>query len=193
MEIKAWISRGVLASVCLLAASGVAAAQITTGSIAGTVKDAQGGVIPGATIILISESQNTQSAPVVTNETGDFVFVNVKSDTYSLEVTMPSFKTIRKTGVRVGAAERVSVGTLSIEPGGVAETVEVKGESPMVQASSGERSFTVDTEAVANLPLLGRSFTQLASLAPGVTGTSRIGEVTDRAGVVEVDGVLLSE
>src|SRR6185436_5192158 len=182
MEIKAWISRGVLASVCLLAASGVAAAQITTGSIAGTVKDAQGGVIPGATIILISESQNTQSAPVVTNETGDFVFVNVKSDTYSLEVTMPSFKTIRKTGVRVGAAERVSVGTLSIEPGGVAETVEVKGESPMVQASSGERSFTVDTEAVTNLPLLGRSFTQLASLAPGVTGTSRIGDRSSTGG-----------
>src|SRR6476620_6330895 len=192
MEIKAWISRGVLASVCLLAASGVAAAQITTGSIAGTVKDAQGGVIPGATIILISESQNTQSAPIVTNETGDFVLVYVKSYTYSLEVTMPSFKTIRKTGVRVGAAERVSVGTLSIEPGGVAETVEVKGESPMVQASSGERSFTVTTDAVQNLPIQGRSFTQLAALAPGVTGTTRIGDRSSTGGGdtnVQMDGV----
>jgi hypothetical protein len=192
MEMRAWISRGVLASVCLLAATGIALAQITTGSIAGTIKDAQGGVIPGATVVLISESQNTQSAPVVTNATGDFVFVNVKSDTYSLEVTMPSFKTIRKTGVRLGAAERVSVGTLTIEPGGVAETVEVKGESPMVQASSGERSFTVDTEAVQNLPLIGRSFTQLASLAPGVTGTSRIGDRSSTGGGdtnVQMDGV----
>jgi len=124
MALKARILRGVLAPICLLAGTEIAMAQITTGSIAGTIKDAQGGVIPGATVILISESQNTQSAPVVTNETGDFVFVNVKSDTYSLEVTMPSFKTIRKTGVRVGAAERVSVGTMAIEPGGVAETVE---------------------------------------------------------------------
>ena len=192
MALKARILRGVLAPICLLAGTEIAMAQITTGSIAGTIKDAQGGVIPGATVILISESQNTQSAPVVTNETGDFVFVNVKSDTYSLEVTMPSFKTIRKTGVRVGAAERVSVGTMAIEPGGVAETVEVKGESPVVQASSGERSFTVDTEAVTNLPLLGRSFTQLASLAPGVTGTSRIGDRSSTGGGdtnVQMDGV----
>ena len=95
MALKARILRGVLAPICLVAGTEIAMAQITTGSIAGTIKDAQGGVIPGATVILISESQNTQSAPVVTNETGDFVFVNVKSDTYSLEVTMPSFKTIR--------------------------------------------------------------------------------------------------
>jgi hypothetical protein len=191
MAMKARLQRGLIAAVFLLGAS-IASAQITTGSIAGTVKDAQGGVIPGANVILTSESQNTTSAPVVTNGTGDFVFVNVKSDTYTIEVSMPSFKTIKKTGVRLGAAERVSIGTLIIEPGGVAETVLVKGESPMVQASSGERSFTVDTEAVQNLPLLGRSFTQLASLAPGVTGTSRIGDRASTGGGdtnVQMDGV----
>src|SRR6185436_20973712 len=79
---------------CLLAGPLTAYAQVTTGSIGGTVKDAQGGVIPGATVILISETQNTRSTPVVTNETGDFVFVNVKSDTYMLEVTMDAFKTV---------------------------------------------------------------------------------------------------
>src|SRR5829696_4602434 len=109
MVLKARLRLAVIAAACVLAAS-AAFAQITTGSIAGTVKDPQGGVIPGATVILISESQNTKSAPVVTNEAGDFVFVNAKSDTYTVEITMSSFKTIRKTGVRVGAAERVSVG-----------------------------------------------------------------------------------
>jgi hypothetical protein len=191
MVLKARLRLAVVAAACVLAAS-AAFAQITTGSIAGTVKDPQGGVIPGATVILISESQNTKSAPVVTNEAGDFVFVNAKSDTYTVEITMSSFKTIRKTGVRVGAAERVSIGTLTIEPGGVTETVVVKGEAPVVQASSGERSFTVDTEAVQNLPLLGRSFTQLASLAPGVTGTSRIGDRASTGGGdtnVQMDGV----
>jgi hypothetical protein len=191
MGVKARLRLGMIAGVCLLGAT-AASAQITTGSIAGTVKDAQGGVIPGATAILISESQNTKSAPVVTNETGAFVFVNVKSDTYTVEITMPSFKTIRKTGVRLGAAERITIGTIIIEPGGVAETVVVKGEAPLVQASSGERSFTVDTEAVQNLPLLGRSFTQLASLAPGVTGTSRIGDRSSTGGGdtnVQMDGV----
>ena len=52
-------------------------AQITTGTVAGTVKDAQGGAIPGATVTLVSESHGTKSAPVVTSDTGDFVFANV--------------------------------------------------------------------------------------------------------------------
>ena len=51
-----------------------AAAQITTGNIGGMVQDDQGGVIPGATVVLVSESRNTRSAPVVTNEAGSIVF-----------------------------------------------------------------------------------------------------------------------
>ena len=50
-----------------------AAAQLTTGSLAGVVKDAQGGVIPGATVTLVSETRATRSVPIVTNATGDFV------------------------------------------------------------------------------------------------------------------------
>ena len=78
-----------------------ASAQITTGTLSGTVKDAQGGVIPGATVVLISESKQTKSAPVVTNETGDYTFPNVTPDTYTVEVTMEGFKTLRRKGVQV--------------------------------------------------------------------------------------------
>src|SRR5438093_7405708 len=56
-----------------------------------------------------------------------------------------------------------------LEVGGLTDTVEVKAESPIVQTTSGERSFTVTKEAVENLPLANRSFTELALLAPGVT------------------------
>ena len=79
--------------VCALVAS-PALAQITTGTVAGTVKDAQGGVVPGATVVLISETQGTKSAPAVTNDTGDYVFPNVTPDTYTVEVTMQGFKTV---------------------------------------------------------------------------------------------------
>jgi hypothetical protein len=63
--------------VTLLAGWAPAAAQITTGTVTGTVRDAQGGVIPGATVVLTSESRGTKLAPVVTNETGNFVIPNV--------------------------------------------------------------------------------------------------------------------
>src|SRR4029434_9115119 len=97
------------------------------GCTAGTVKDEQGGVIPGATVTLVSDTKGTKSTPVVTNTTGDFVFPNVSADVYTIQVEMTSFKTLRGSGVTVGAGVRVALGALTIEVGGASETVDVKG------------------------------------------------------------------
>ena len=82
-------------AACLLFGAAVlpASAQITTGNITGTVKDAQGGVIPGATVTLIDEAKGTRSAPATTDETGSYTFPNVTAATYTVEVTMSGFKT----------------------------------------------------------------------------------------------------
>jgi hypothetical protein len=149
-----------------------ASAQITTGSVAGSVKDAQGGVIPGATATLISETKNTRSSPVVTGAQGDFVFINVAPDTYTLEISMPSFKTLKRTGIPVSPGSRTSIEALTLDVGGTTEVIDVKGESPIIQATTGERSFSITTEAVENLPIASRSFIALALLAPGVNGTT---------------------
>ena len=93
-------------------------AQVTTGTVSGTVKDAQGGVVPGATIVLTSEARGTQMAPVVSNETGDFVVPNATADTYTVEVSMASFKTLLRKGVQVSGGDRVALGTLVLEVGG---------------------------------------------------------------------------
>src|SRR5678815_939601 len=159
----------------MVMAAAPARAQVTTGTVSGTVKDAQGGVIPGATVTLTDEARGTKMPSVVTSSTGDFVLVNIAPGTYTVEVTMPSFKTLKRAGVAVSPGSRVSVETLTIEVGGTSEVVDVKGEAPVIQANSGERSFTIPTESVENLPIANRSFTALTSLAPGVTGNNRIG------------------
>jgi hypothetical protein len=82
-------------------------AQVT-GSLGGTVKDAQGGVIPGATITLINEAQTTTSTPVATNDTGDFVFPNIPVGTYTVQVEMPSFNMLKRSGVSVNAGSRTT-------------------------------------------------------------------------------------
>ena len=64
---------GATIALCSLGFGVEVSAQITTGTVSGTVKDAQGGVVPGATVVLISEARGTKSAPAVTNETGDYV------------------------------------------------------------------------------------------------------------------------
>ena len=115
---------------------------------------------------LISETRGTSAAPVISNDTGDFVFANIPADTYTIQVTHSGFKTLRHTGVPVSSGDRVVVGTLALEVGGTIETVSVVGEAPVIQANSGERSYTISTSSVENLPIASRSFTALATLHP---------------------------
>ena len=149
-------------------------------------------MVPGATVTLVSETRGTKSVPVVTNAAGDFVFPNIPADTYTIEVEMPSFKTLRQSGISVNPGPQVSVGALTLEVGGATETVSVKRESPVIQTASGERSFAIPTETVQNLPFASRSFLQLGALAPGVvmngTQVQRLGSIVQSTTVM-MDGV----
>ena len=149
-------------------------AQAASGSVAGSVKDQQNSVIPGATVSLVSATKGT-STETTTNAQGDFTFTNVAGDTYAIKVTMDGFKTLERPNVPVSPGDHVVVPGLVIEVGALNETVTVTGDAPMIQASTGDRSFVVTTEAVQNLPVANRNFANLASIAPGVVGTTRLG------------------
>src|SRR5262249_23014337 len=163
----------VAGSVTLWAAAGTAAppaaGQVMTGTVYGTVTDAQGGVIPGATVILISETRGTKSAPVITRDTGDYVFPNVTADTYTVEVTMSGFKTAKREALAVSPGDRVAVPSIALDVGGGSEMVTVVAERPIIQAQSGERSFTIIPEEVDSLPIVDRTFSTLAAMAPGMS------------------------
>jgi hypothetical protein len=150
-------------------------AQITTGSMGGTVTDAQGAVIPGAKVTLVSETKSFAMTPATTNGSGDFVVTNIAPDTYTVEVAVTSFKTLKRSGVTVNPGERTDMGALELTVGATSDVVSVTGEAALVQTTSAENSFTVQTEATHELPIANRSFTGLAQLAPGVSGTARIG------------------
>jgi hypothetical protein len=171
----------VVAVVALAGAAVDASAQITTGNVTGTVKDAQGAVVPGATVTLIDEARGTKLAPATTDDNGSYVFPNVTAATYTVEVTLAGFKTAQRKGLPVSGGDRVSVPAIVLEVGGQAENVTVVAESPLVQAQSGERSFAVTTVQVENLPINHGNFTSLVALTPGVqeggasAGGTRIG------------------
>jgi hypothetical protein len=145
----------------------VVLAQATTGTMAGTVKDAQGGVIPGATVTMISETRGTTFSGT-TNTTGDFVVSNLPGDTYTVRISMDGFKNTERRNLSLTPGDRMAVGTLVVEQGGVSETVTVSDQAPMIQAQTGDRSFVVSKEAVQNLPVSGRNFASFATLTPGV-------------------------
>ena len=156
----------VAAGLCLLAAAPVAA-QTTSASVAGQVKDAQGGVLPAATVTLTSKTQaNTLTA--TTDAEGRFVFPIVRPDGYVLRVSMQGFKTLERTTVQVSANDRFFAGILTLEVGAITEEVSVTGRVSELQATSGERSYTMESEVIKNIASNGRALFQFATLVPGV-------------------------
>ena len=147
-----------------------AGAQITTGNISGTVKDTQGGVIPGATVVLDERSRAApRSAPVVTNETGD-VRVAERDARRLHRRSHDGFVQDRQARPASGSAAATASACRrsSLEAGGVAETVNVSAEALLVQSQSAERSFAVSSEQIENLPINRQNFTNLMAFAPGV-------------------------
>ncbi len=187
-----WKGQALLGALLALCLAVPAVAQITTGNVAGTIKDAQGGVIPGATVVLVSESRGTKSVPAVTDGNGNYVFANITPDTYTVNVTMPGFKALKRSGVVVTGGDRVAVGSLVLQVGETTESVDVTAEAPMIQAQSGERSAAISTEAIENLPINHGNFASFANLIPGVqsggsTTVNRLGSSSQNN--VMMDGI----
>jgi hypothetical protein len=183
------IVAGLVIALFLLPLS--ALAQITTGSVTGLVVDSTGGVVPRARVILVSESRGTNSAAVLTNDSGDYVFANIAPDTYTVEVTAASFKTLRRTGIVVTGADRVGVPPLTLEVGGTAETVSVTAEGALVQTQSGERSFAVEQRLVESLPVVRGNFTSLVGFVPGVNGADTTSAGGTRLGGASQNNIMM--
>jgi hypothetical protein len=165
----ATLFRAVVMTLVLIGLALPSAAQGVTGTVTGTVKDSTGGFIPGASVTLTSTTRGTRLTTVVTNESGGFVVPNVTADTYTLRIEMDGFRPLERPNVIVNPGSQIALGAFIIEVGTTTEAVTVIAETPVVQALSGERSQTIDTAAVSNLPLLNRSYFAALVLAPGVS------------------------
>jgi hypothetical protein len=170
----------------------VAFAQLTTGTLSATIRDSQSAAIVGATASLLNEGRGTRLPEVASSVAGDIVIPNIPPGTYTLEISLKGFKSLRRSGIAVSAGDQSSLGVLTLEVGTVNESITVSAEAAQLQTQSAERSFTITPTAVQNLPIGNRSFTALASLSPGVSGTSRIGDRASTGGSnnnIMMDGV----
>jgi hypothetical protein len=175
-------SAALAAAIVFCLAAPQVAAQLTTGTVSGSVRDPQAAVVAGATVTLISETRGTRLPVVISNASGDFVLPNVPPDTYTLEINQKGFKTLKRTGIAVSPGDRLGLGPLTIEIGAPSETVTVTAEATLLQTQSAERSSTITLTEIQNVPLLSRIFTNLTAVIPGVTGTSRMGDNSSYSG-----------
>lgn len=140
--------------------------QVAGGSFSGTVTDASGANIPNAQVTI--KNNDTGVARVVTTDaSGFYAAPNLLPGNYEVRVTTSGFATELRTGITltVGAKQVLNV---TMQIGRMAQTVEVIGDTPTVELTSATISAVVNSNTVRELPLNGRSWTDLATLQPGV-------------------------
>jgi hypothetical protein len=130
------------------------------------VQDAQGGVLPGVAVTLTSRTQGNAFTTTTDGE-GRFIFPIVRPDTYSLQVSLEGFKTLERTNLVVSANDKFSAGVLTLDVGQMSEEVTVTSRVSELQTESGERSFTLESQALTNIANNGRALFNFATLVPG--------------------------
>jgi hypothetical protein len=168
MRMKICVSAVTCVVVMLLASAGLA--QTITGQISGTVRDTQGGVLPGVTVTATNVNTGIGRTETTAAD-GAYRFTNLPIGTYSVTAEITGFRKAEKTGFELTADGRITA-DFALSVGGLTETVEVtavRGET--VNRTSGEIARTVDGDQVRELALSGRNFLELASLIPGAVQT----------------------
>ena len=142
-----------------------ALAQRTTGAISGTVKDSTGALLPGVTVAVSGPNiVGTQTA--TTNEQGFYRFINLPPGDYQLVFTLQGFTSVTHRGLRVPVGGTIEAdAALAVRQ--VQESIDVVGESPVVDTTSNEVGTNFDREWVENAPLRRFSFFDLVASAPG--------------------------
>src|ERR1700680_431943 len=141
-------------------------AQVSGATMTGTVSDASGAVIPNAQVS-IKNVATGEARAVTTGAAGFSSGPNLLPGSYEVTVTAPGFSTEVRSGLTltVGAQQLLNI---TMKVGQVSEKVQVTGEATVVQLATSDISGVVGQTTVVELPLNGRSWTDLATLQPGV-------------------------
>src|SRR6266446_3901337 len=142
-------------------------AQVVGATLSGTVSDQSGGVVPQAAISI--KNIATDITHTSTTSTAGFYLVpNLLPGSYEIRASARGFSTELQTGITLTVGEK-QVLNFTLQVGQIAQTVEVSTEAPTVELASSSISATVNSTTVRELPLNGRSWTDLAALQPGVS------------------------
>ncbi|MFZ1939227.1 MAG: carboxypeptidase-like regulatory domain-containing protein, partial [Terracidiphilus sp.] len=159
-------------SLFLISAS-IAISQSTfRGGMAGIITDPQGAAIPGARI----DATNVATGLVykaVSSTAGDYSIPDLPLGDYNVTVSFTGFTTTTVKAVRISAGAIFSL-PVRLELSGTTEVVMVDADTVSLDTTTQERTFTVPTEEVQDIPINGRSFTQMTTFLPGnTTGTTQ--------------------
>ena len=154
------------AAVLVLVSSTSGFAQGASQSLSGVVVDTAGGVIPGASVVVVNKATN-EKFELTSNEAGAFSVPGIAVGTYTVTVTLQSFKTALINDVRIvtGTAAHVRA---TMELGALSETVQVSSRAELVQSQSPTVASTLVAEQLNEVPLASRNALYALNMLPGV-------------------------
>jgi len=159
-----------LALALLLPVTGPVFAQSLTGAISGTVKDEQGGALPGVVVTLVGR---TGDRTATSGSDGGYRFPAVPPGSYELKAELASFQPRRQENVVVTIGSALTL-DFTLKVGTLAESIEVVGDAPVVDVTSTQSSNTISQDLLYNMPLV-RFAPDLLNYAPGINDGSAFG------------------
>jgi hypothetical protein len=159
--------------------------QVDTGTIVGTVKDATGAVLPGATVVVSSVSTGINTT-VKSGADGTYVATPLKIGEYTVSVEAVGFKSQTQKNIVLQVQDRLRV-DFTLQVGDISEKVIVEDAPPMLQTETSSLGDVINSNQVTSLPLNGRDYTQLAVLTAGVSRTD-LGDNGNNGGSFAANG-----
>jgi hypothetical protein len=160
------ISVIIILLVAILSPTAPASAQSPDASVTGQVTDSTKAIVVGAHVRTVNVSTNIHQE-AITNGAGEYYFPNLLPGTYRMEAEMTGFKMVIKPNVVLHVQDAVEI-NFELAIGSASDSVTVDGGEPLVQLATSDLGAVVDSRTIRELPLNGRSWTDLATLQPGV-------------------------
>ncbi len=151
-------------------ALGIASGQSQEGRILGTVTDQSGGLVKGARVTITNVDTGV-ARTLETSDVGDYVAPSLPPGPYKIVVEATGFKRVERSGIRLEVAKDLRL-DVTMQPGSVAEVVEVTEQLPLVETTNDTLGGTFANKSINDLPLNGRDFQNLVVLRPGVQRSS---------------------
>jgi carboxypeptidase family protein/TonB-dependent receptor-like protein len=144
-----------------------------SGSIQGSIVDAQGNIITNAKVEVIDESKGIVIRETQTDQNGSFQLLPLLRGTYTLKVEATGFRALERKGLVLDALQILNLGVLKLEVGDLTNTVTVTGEAPIVETATANKSFVITSEQVTGIATNGRDFRSLLRTLPGISSNAQ--------------------
>ena len=154
-----------------------AAAQQAPSGIAGLVRDASGGVLPGVTVEASSPALIEKVRSVVTDSEGRYNIIDLRPGTYTVTFSLPGFTTYKREGISISVGFTATVNA-DLTVGSLQETITVTGETPLVDTQSARQQKVLTDDLLQALPTGQTNVVNLIALTPGYTGNATVGGST---------------